>query len=227
MTGTPPSSAQQRATIGFLTANIHLGSGRALWPGVADAAERHDLNYICFPGGGLRVSEGFEAQRNVIYDLIDPHRLDGLITWSSAIGGALAPTEVAEFHQRYQPLPMISLAQIVEGVPTVAIDSYIGMREAVVHLIEVHGLRKLAFMRGPANHFFAQERYRAYTDVLKEYGIPFVPELVTSPLTWAAGADAAQQLLDEAQLRPGIDVEAVVAVSDLMALSAMRVFQAR
>ena len=210
-----------------MTANIHLGSGRALWPGVADAAEQHNLNYICFPGGGLRVSEGFEAQRNVIYDLIDPQRLDGLITWSSAIGGVLAPTEVAEFHQRYQPLPMISLAQIVEGVPTVAIDSYTGMREAVVHLIEVHGFRKLAFMRGPANHFFAQERYRAYTDVLKEYGIPFVPELVTRPLMWEEGDEAARLLLDEARLRPGVDFEAVVAVSDLMALSAMRIFQTR
>jgi signal transduction histidine kinase/DNA-binding LacI/PurR family transcriptional regulator/AraC-like DNA-binding protein len=227
VTSTPPYLLPRRPTIGFLTANIHLGSGRALWPGVADAAEQHDLNYICFPGGGLRVSEAFEAQRNVIYDLIDPQRLDGLITWSSAIGGALAPTEVAEFHQRYQPLPMISLAQIVEGVPTVAIDSYIGMREAVVHLIEVHGFRKLAFMRGPANHFFAQERYRAYTDVLAEYGIPFVPELVTHPLTWEAGAEAAQQLLDEARLRPGVDFDTVVAVSDLMALSAMRVFQTR
>jgi signal transduction histidine kinase/AraC-like DNA-binding protein/DNA-binding response OmpR family regulator len=85
----------------------------------------------------------------------------------------------------------------------------------------------LAFMRGPANHFFAQERYRAYTDVLEEYGIPFVQELVTPPLNWNAGADAAQLLLDEAQLRPGIDFEAVVAVSDLIALGAMRVFQAR
>jgi signal transduction histidine kinase/DNA-binding LacI/PurR family transcriptional regulator/AraC-like DNA-binding protein len=227
VTSTPSSPTQKRATIGFLTANIHLGSGRALWPGVAEAAEQHDVNYICFPGGGLRVSEEFEAQRNVIYDLIDPQRLAGLITWSSAIGGALAPTEVAEFLQRYQPLPMISLAQIVAGVPTVAIDSYTGMREAIVHLIEVHGLRKLAFMRGPANHFFAQERYRAYTDVLAEYGIPVVPQLVTQPLTWGAGAEAAQQLLDEAGLRPGVDFEAVVAVSDLMALSAMRVFQAR
>ena len=227
VTSTPSSPTHPRVTIGFLTANIHLGSGRALWPGIADAAEQHDLNYICFPGGGLRVSEGFEAQRNVIYDLIDPQRLDGLITWSSAIGGALAPTEVAEFHQRYQPLPMISLAQIVEGVPTVAIDSYTGMREAIVHLIEVHGFRKLAFIRGPANHFFAQERYRAYTDVLGEYGIPFVPELVTRPMTWEAGVDAAQLLLDEAQLRPGLDFEAVVAVSDLMALSAIRVFQTR
>jgi DNA-binding LacI/PurR family transcriptional regulator len=30
-----------------------------------------------------------------------------------------------------------------------------------------------------------------------------------------------------ASLRPGVDFEAVVAVSDLMALSAMRVFQTR
>jgi hypothetical protein len=34
---------------------------------------------ISFPGGGLHVSEGLEAQRNVIYDLVD------VVSWSSMI----------------------------------------------------------------------------------------------------------------------------------------------
>jgi len=106
---------------------------------------------------------------------------------------------------------MISLAQIVAGVPTVAIDSYTGMREEVVHLIEVHGFRKLAFIRGPVNHFFAQERYRAYTDVLATYDIPFVLELVTRPLNWEAGDEAARQCWMKTRLRPGVDFDAVVA----------------
>ena len=124
-------------------------------------------------------------------------------------------------------MPLISLAQIIEGAPTLSIDSYHGMRAAIVHLIEVHGLRRLAFIRGPANHFFAQERYRAYTDVLQEYGLPYVPELVTRPLQWAAGADAVQILLDEAGLRPGIDFQAIVSVSDLLLLEAMKALQLR
>ena len=216
-----------RATIGFLTANIHIGAGRTVWPGIVDAAERRGLNLICFPGGGLHVSEGFEAQRNVIYDLVDAAWLDGLVSWSSTISVKLDPVETAEFHQRFRPLPMVSLAQIIEGVPTLSIDSYHGMRAAISHLIEVHGYRRLAFIRGPASHFYAQERYRAYIDVLQEYDIPFVPELVTRPLHWDAGVEAVQILLDEMHLRPGIDFQAIVAVSDLLLLGAMKALQAR
>ncbi len=216
-----------RATIGFLTANIHIGAGRTVWPGIVDAAERCGLNLICFPGGGLHVSEGFEAQRNVIYDLVDAAWLDGLVSWSSTISVKLDPIETAEFHQRFRPLPMVSLAQIIEGVPTLSIDSYHGMRAAICHLIEVHGYRRLAFIRGPATHFYAQERYRAYIDVLQEYGIPFAPELVTRPLRWDAGVESVQILLDEMHLRPGVDFQAVVAVSDLLLLGAMKAMQAR
>jgi len=224
---THSSTADKRATIGFLTANIHIGAGRMVWPGIVDAAERRGLNLICFPGGGLHVAEGFEAQRNVLYDLVDPAWLDGLVSWSSTISVKLNPAEAADFHQRFRSLPMVSLAQIIEGVPTLSIDSYHGMRAAIIHLIETHGYRRLAFIRGPASHFYAQERYRAYIDVLQEYGLPFVPELITRPLNWEAGVDAVQILVDERQLRPGVDFEAIVAVSDLLALGAIKALQAR
>jgi signal transduction histidine kinase/DNA-binding LacI/PurR family transcriptional regulator/AraC-like DNA-binding protein/DNA-binding response OmpR family regulator len=225
---TPPvKAANGCATIGFLTANVHIGAGRNLWPGVVGAARRHNLNLICFPGGGLRAAEGYEAQRNVIYDLIDSRYLDGLVSWASAVGGTLEQAEVVAFHQRYQPLPLVSLARMLAGVPTVSIDSYQGMRESLVHLIEKHGCRKIAFIRGPESHFYAQERYRAYVDVLKEYNLLGRPELVAPPAQWEAGAESMHTLLVENQLRPGVDFQAVVAVSDLLALGALRALQAR
>jgi anti-anti-sigma regulatory factor len=72
---------------------------------------------------------------------------------------------------------------------------------------------------------YAQERYRAYTDVLKEYGLPFDPALVTPPSGW--NAPAIQVLLDERKLSPAIDFEAVVAVNDRKALDALTALQAR
>jgi hypothetical protein len=41
----------QRPSIGFLSANIHVGASRVLWPGVLDAAETADVNLICSPNG--------------------------------------------------------------------------------------------------------------------------------------------------------------------------------
>lgn len=224
---TPLRMLHPRPTIGFLTGNIHLGAARTLWPGVVDAAQKQDVNLICFPGGGLNVQEGFEAQRNVIYELVDAKRLDGLVSWSSTVGGSLDRAQVTDFHQRYRPLPMVSLAQLMVGIPTLLVDSYQGMRAAIVHLIEVHGYRRLVFIRGPESHYYAQERYRAYTDLLQEYGIPFDPNLVTRPVHWEAGIEAMHMLLDERRLCPKIDFDAVVAVSDLLALAAIKTLQAR
>jgi signal transduction histidine kinase/AraC-like DNA-binding protein/CheY-like chemotaxis protein len=216
-----------RPTLGFLLANIHIGSGRSLWPAIVKAAERHDVNLICFPGGALRASAEFEVQRNAIYDLVNPGSVDGLISWSSTLGPVLEPNVVAEFHNRFKPLPLLSLAQIMADVPTVLVDSYNGMRSAIVHLIEVHGYRRLAFIRGPERHFYAQERFRAYTETLQAYGIPLNESLITPPMPWEAGAEAIRLLLDENQLRPRIDFQAVLAVSDLLALEALKALQSR
>jgi len=221
------SPATGRTTLGFLLASLHTGASLVIWPSLLDAAERHDVNLICFPGGRLQAADSFEIQRNAIFDLASNQCLNGLITWSSSLGGVLGPAEIRAFHQRYHPLPMVSLAQFMEGMPTVSVDGYLGMRALLAHLIEGHGFRRLAFIRGPEEHYYAQERYRAYLDSLQAFNLPLVPELVTRPLPWEAGAEAIEILLDERGLKPGVDFEAVVAVSDMMALWAMKTLQAR
>ena len=86
---------------------------------------------------------------------------------------------------------------------------------------------RLAFIRGPEEHYYAQERYRAYLDTLQFYNLPLIPDLVTRPLRWESGAEAVQILLDERGLIPGVDFQAVVAVSDMLALWALKTLQAR
>lgn len=223
----PGLPARGRATIGLLTANIHVGASRSLWPGAVDAAEALNLNLISFPGGGLGVEAAFESQRNIVYDLVPTGRLDGLVIWSSTITGSCDQPTSAAFHQRFQALPRVSIVQPVEQVPTLSVDSYQGMRAAISHLVAQHGYRRVAFVRGPAAHYHAQERYRAYCDVLQEHGLPLDPRLITRPLHWEDGAEAATILLDQHGLQPGRDLQAIVAVSDLMALEVLKALQAR
>ena len=224
---TQPKDPKERPVFGFLLASLHTGASRALWPGVIDAAERHDVNLICFPGGRLRTQVAYEAQRNAVYDLAGEECLDGLVTWASSLGGVISPAEINAFHQRYAALPIVSLAQFMEGTPTVSVDSYHGMRALLEHLIKDHGYTRLAFIRGPEGHYYAQERYRAYLDTLQAHDLPLIPELVTRPLRWEAGAEAVKILLDERGLRPGADFQAVVAVSDMLALWALKTLQER
>ncbi|MGP4114890.1 substrate-binding domain-containing protein [Streptomyces sp. 4N509B] len=85
--GPATSRAPRRPTVGLVTANIHLGVGATLWAGVLEAAERNDVDLVCFPGDPLRPGG---APRNGLYDLIDAD-LAAIPTAAPAAGPMAAP----------------------------------------------------------------------------------------------------------------------------------------
>lgn len=219
-----------RLTIGLVTANIHLGVGATLWSGALDAARRHDVNLICFPGGEVGTTD---RPRNSVYDLVGPDVVDGLICWASTLGLPDAHAPGARLARRFGKVPMVSLNGALGDHRPLTLDSYRGMCTAIGHLIEVHGRRRLAFIRGTVANPVIGERYRAYTDTLARHGIPLDRTLVSSPVDFQdeAGASAMRVLLDARALRPGTDVDAdfdaVVACSDFLAADALRVLSER
>ena len=219
-----PSSG--RPTIGLLVNQVISGLNSGyVWSGVLEVAQERGANLLGFAGGHLNDPYEFNARSNLLYDLIDKERVDGLIVWASSLASFIGPQAIQEFCDRHRPLPIVSIGMALEGIPSVVLDSYQGMREAIVHLVEVHGRRRLAFIHGPEGHRDAVERYRAYIDVLREYGLPFAPELVSPPYGWAeqGGVDAIQVLLDQRQA--GFD--AVVAVNDRLAFGALQALHTR
>jgi signal transduction histidine kinase/DNA-binding LacI/PurR family transcriptional regulator/AraC-like DNA-binding protein len=216
-----------RKSVGLVLASLHTGASVAAWPGVADAAERADVDLFCFPGGRIGLRDAYEASRNAIYDLAAEAPLDGALIWASTLSGADTAEAVEGFIDRYRDIPLASLSAGVEGVPIVTFDYYGGMREAVEHAARHHGYRRIAFIRGPERHLGAQERYQAYLDTLRELSLPEDSRLVSSPWPWDSGASAARELLDGRGLKPGADFEALIAASDLMALWAVRELQSR
>ncbi|MBN1979685.1 MAG: substrate-binding domain-containing protein [Anaerolineae bacterium] len=218
-----------RPTIGYLASSIHDASAVAQWTGVLDAAREYGANVVCFPGFNLRDPRSFQGQANVLYSIVGAGNVDGVVSWASTIGNYVDADEIRAFHEHYRPLPVVIIGRVIEGFPGLLMDSYEGMREAIAHLIEVHGVRRLAFIRGPESHFYAQERYRAYLETLAVHALPLDPQLVTPPSAWgsSAGAAAMRLLLDERGLRPQVEIEAVVAANDGLALGAMEVLQDR
>src|SRR5215475_10417008 len=152
-----------RQTIGLVTANIHLGVGATLWSGVLAAAQRHDVNLICFPGGEVRPAD---RPPNAVYDLVAPELLDGLICWASTLGLPVAHERAARLARRFGRLPMVSLNGAIGDDYPLTLDGYAGMATAIAHLIDVHKRHRLAFIRGPVAHPVSMRRYRAYVDTL-------------------------------------------------------------
>ncbi|MCX6032732.1 MAG: substrate-binding domain-containing protein [Chloroflexi bacterium] len=229
----------RRPRIGYITPRISDQHGLAIWSGVVETAQSRGVDVLCFAGGEVQHPEyagrrGTEkhAVGNAIYDLVDRGSLDGLVVWGSSLGYYAGPDATYDFCRRFQPLPLVSIGVALPGIPGVVLDSYGGTRAAMAHLIEVHGRRRLAFIRGPAAHREARERYRSYCDTLAAYGIAFDPDLVSPPYLWvqadgielqANGAEAIRLFLDERRVR----FDAVVAASDTFALGALPALQAR
>jgi len=232
----PPSRndpATPGPAIALVCASIHTGASRGLWKGVVDEALGRGANVICLPGGRLGAREDFEAERNRLYALASPRNVSGVVSWTTSLSGAAASGEVAAFVEGLSrdaspvAFPVVTVSQPVAGRPLVAFDAYRGMKALVEHLIDVHGLSRIAFARGPANHVSAEQRYGAYRDALEGRGLPLREELVTEPLPWDAGSEAAISLLDGRGLVPGRDFQALVAASDLLAFWAMKEFLGR
>jgi len=220
--------ARERLTIGLLIDNIWDPIAWEVWAGVDDVATEQGANLLCFVGGALRPSATALVQGNVLYDLVSAENVDGLAIWGGGLGQFVSPEQVESFCERYRPLPISNAALPLENIPSVLVDNYRGMCEVVTHLVESHGYRRIAFIRGPQDHPEANERYRAYADVLSEHNIPLEPKLI-APGNFHpdSGRKAVNLLLDQRQLLPQTDFEAIVAVDDGAAISAIKTLQAR
>ncbi|HDQ73987.1 MAG TPA: GAF domain-containing protein [Chloroflexi bacterium] len=211
-----------RPTIGLLIAGIEVQYNYDLWAGVNDLTRERDVNLLSFIGRPISSPVEFDAQANVLYDLLSEDRLDGLLVWSGSLAEYVDNEILDAFFEQFRPLPMVSVSVAVAGVPSLLVDNYQGVKDVVSHLIEKHGCRHIAFVQGPAGHPEAQERYRAYVDTLTEHDLPVDPSLVApGGFFKAAGAEAVDLLLEER----AVSFDGLVAVADEVAIGAIEALQ--
>jgi DNA-binding LacI/PurR family transcriptional regulator len=211
-----PSAFGRSLTVGFLIANIEEGYQGPLLRGAIDGALEAGANFLCFAGGVLGRAEGGERAR--VFDLAMPGNIDALVIAAGAIGNWIDTAQIEAYCERFKPLPMCSIAVELGGMSSVRIDNESGMRAVLEHLFSVHGMRRIAFVRGPANNADAGRRFDAYVAALAAEGIPVAPELIVSgDFQEQAGTDAVGELLDRRRLSLH-ELDAIVVANDNMAI---------
>lgn len=210
-------------TLGFLVDTLSEDYQSRLFTGFNSEAVRLDVNVVCFVGGPLAVI-GPSVHRNRIYECAGLERLHGLVVASGAIGNQVSQEALTGFVEGFQPLPVCSVGVAIPNCPSVTVDNEAGVREALVHLITEVGRRRIAFIRGPVANREAEDRYRAYREVLAEHRLVQDDDLVTfGDFQATSGERAVRTLIDERRM--GFD--AILAASDLMALGALNALSER
>ncbi len=172
---TPLPRSSRPLTIGMLTAWLNGPTEINVWHGVADRALERNANLICFSGGIPRWHQQYEAQKNILFNIAGQENVDGLLIWANIFSHNLNRSSLEAFCSRYAPLPIISMGMVLPSIPSIQIDMREGMHKLLSHLIEEHGRRKIAFIRGPEVSQDAEERYQAYLETLDQYGLRSIP----------------------------------------------------
>jgi len=189
---------------------------------VDGAARRRGVRLLVFIGGTLDAPEIAARQANRGYQLPSPACLDGLIV--APLGSCAGPERLAQYFQRYHPLPMSALSLVFDQVPSVCTDNVQSMQDAVSHVIVVHGARRVAFVRGPRLNTEAELRYRGYVQALAQHGIALDPALV---LQGDFSDQSGLRVIRELASTGKPPFEALVAANDSMALGALSELSSR
>ncbi len=206
----------RRPTVGLVVTWLRDKYENQILQGVHDVAQEAGINVICMVWGEMRR----EIPTEVIYNLISIETFSGLVL-SPTIGHTVAPGGVQALCERYADVPIVSGALGIHGITQVMTDSYSGMRDVITHLVAQHTCRRLAFIRGPRGQHEAEERFRAYRDVLAEHGIPLDERYIArGDYRIETGREAMRVLLERE-----VSLDAVVAANDDMAMGAMQILQ--
>lgn len=159
------SAKNNRLVLGLLTYHEDNNNHNQIMAGIFEAARKHDVNVIRF--AGLERDLAFKTLSHEIKNLLEIIRgqnLDGLmfLGWIPII--RMYPEEYRKY---FHPMPLFSLGSCYDNIPSVYTEGSTFFRELLIHLIEVHHCRKIAYI-APAHW---DSRVDVYGEVMRKFGI--------------------------------------------------------
>ena len=225
-------SDKKRLTIGVLIGNANSLHSINTLQGIRQAAKEAGVNTVTFLGVHTEYmfkefydeDISYDYQIMTVFDYVDLAHVDALIISYGEIVVFLQEAQKRHFLDKYEQIPKIILEERVENDITryQISDNYNGMRSVVEHLVRDHGYRHFVCLRGPIGNKDADERFRAFADVLGEYHIPVTEDMVQVGDFTEAVEEQVEYLFDH---NPRID--AFVCANDTMATAVYKVCQER
>ena len=225
-------SDKRKLTIGVLIGNANSAHSINTLQGIRQAAKETGVNTVVFLGIHTEYvykeffkSEGsYDYQSLTVFDYVSLSKVDALIISYGELVVFLKEAERGNFLDRFNSIPKIILEERVEDEITryQISDNYNGMRAAVEHLAGDHGYRHFVCLRGPIGNKDAEERHRAFVDVMNEYHIEITEDMVRCGDYTEAVTEEVEYLFDHNPV-----IEAFVCGNDAMATTVYKVCKER
>lgn len=160
-------ASRKTRVVGLLLNNLHNDFFVPLLNGVEAVVRQKEYNLIIATNHG--------NSRNTMPPPIGPHNTDGMLVFSDG----LVDEDIANFHASGFPMVLVHRTSPTSlSIPSVTVENIEITQKLVEHLIQVHGKRRILFLRGPVNQEDSYRREVGYKSALAANGIPFDENLV-------------------------------------------------
>jgi len=192
-----------------------------VWHGAGTAARILGARLVGLIGSAFDADEQ-NGNPTEIFDLARSTEIDGYIVLTAGIANFSGPSPVDALLARLPPRPVVSIGLPLPGASAVLSDGN-GIDTIARHLIETHGLKRMAFVGGPDSNADARRRWDDWTRTLAEYGMVQDPLLVDhGDFMPNSGKLAAERILDRTE-----PPDAFVCANDAMALGVRQTLSTR
>lgn len=193
----------------------------SVYKGIEQRAQELGVELICFQQENTHITEDELVARFPHKEYFD---LDGVILVTSVITGNADFNTKADVERIWGDIPVISVGQKIEGIPSVLIETEDSMKQLVEHLILTHKYRKFLFISGSEDHPDAEVRERIFTKTMEAYR-PWFSDLEyvlkRGYFTEVAAIRAMTEYMDEMKKSPDV----VVCANDNMAIGVYKYFK--
>ena len=160
-------ASRKTRVIGLLLNNLHNDFFVPLLNGVEAVVRQKGYNLI--------VATYHANSRDRMQPPIGPHNTDGLLVFSDG----LVDEDLTALNGNGFPMVLVHRTPPPDTpIPSVTVENIEITRVLVEHLINVHGKRRILFLRGPVNQEDSMRREGGYKAALKANGIPVDEDLI-------------------------------------------------
>ncbi|GAA5213269.1 substrate-binding domain-containing protein [Corallincola platygyrae] len=185
-----------------------------LLAGARDLLAKHGYQLITSVGGYLPGPSQPENSRNWFYTYLPQNNSAGTLFYGGGIGYAAGNDATQHLADQLKQRPLVNIGSSLPGIPSFVADNYSSMRQVVQHLVKARGFTQLGFLTGPSSNDEANERLKAFTDVLEENRINLNEQwLVQGDFTRSHAEQLAKEFVRSSRQLPQV----MVCANDLSA----------
>jgi len=189
------------------------------YEGIRKCAVENDIDVYFFVdyASGDGQDENNQGEINIL-NLIRMEDFDGVLLMGNTLTNA-GELQILRERILKTGVPAVCLEYVVDGIDCICTENYPGMRELCEHLINDHGVKRIAFVSGMMDNEENAERLKAVRDVLREHRLSLSEEdIIPGEWSFYTIQGTLREWLKTHELP-----DALVCANDVMAIGAMTI----